>query len=128
MNGMREEVRDLLTQAREDYITAEANIGIQRYYAAVFFCQQAAEKALKALYIHQLRKDTRTHNLIKLSRALEAPGDVIEASMELNPDYLVTRYINAAHGVPAQMFNGKIARRHLGYAERILKWVETEMK
>lgn len=125
---MREEVLDTWTQAKEDYITAEQLIGIQRYYASVFFSQQAAEKALKALYIHQLKRNPRTHNLVKLSRSLKAPEEVLDAALELNPEYAVTRYVNAAHGVPAHMFNKKLARIHLECAEVVLQWIEKQLK
>ncbi|MFQ6016025.1 MAG: HEPN domain-containing protein [Anaerolineae bacterium] len=125
---MREEVLDTWTQASEDYLTAEQLIGIKRYYASVFFSQQAAEKALKALYIHKLRDSPKTHNLMKLSRALDTPEEILDAALELNPEYVVTRYVNAANGVPAHMFNEKSAEVHLRCAEVILKWVEKQMK
>ncbi|MFA4647432.1 HEPN domain-containing protein [Pyrococcus kukulkanii] len=48
---MREEARLLWEQALEDLKTVEVLIDADRYYASVFFSQQAAEKALKALYI-----------------------------------------------------------------------------
>ncbi|ACS34619.1 Nucleotide-binding protein, containing HEPN domain [Thermococcus gammatolerans EJ3] len=53
---MRNEARLLWEQALEDLKTAEALIDVKRYYASVFFSQQAAEKALKALYIEVKRE------------------------------------------------------------------------
>jgi len=40
---MRKEVRNCWRQAEEDLITARANIDVTRYYASVFFSQQAAD-------------------------------------------------------------------------------------
>lgn len=125
---MREEVIDMWTQAKEDYLTAKRIIDIERYYASVFFSQQTAEKALKALYIHKLKTRPKTHDLVKLCRSLEAPEEITDAALELNPEYVVTRYINAAHGVPAHMFNQKSAKFHLQCAEVVMRWVEKQMK
>ncbi len=40
-----------------------------------------------------------THNIVELSQNLKAPLEVVEASQELNPDYMTTRYPNAANGI-----------------------------
>jgi len=42
---MRSEVGVWWKQAKADIATAEANLRERRYYASVFFCQQAVEKA-----------------------------------------------------------------------------------
>jgi HEPN domain-containing protein len=42
---------------------------------------------------------------------------------ELTPDYLTTRYPNAANGIPAEIYDEEIAERHLAYAEGICQWV-----
>ncbi len=126
---MRREAEDWLKQAREDLKTAFVNLKNGRYYASVFFSQQAGEKALKASYIDRRRMlPARKHNMVQLSRLLRAPSDVVEASLELNPEYLVTRYPDAAGGVPEQMYNRNIALVHLRSARRILKWVRNSLK
>ena len=45
---MRKEITVWWRQAAADIRTAEVNLKGKRYYACVFFCQQAVEKALKA--------------------------------------------------------------------------------
>ncbi|MEM2865215.1 MAG: HEPN domain-containing protein [Candidatus Bathyarchaeia archaeon] len=68
---MREESRRLWMQALEDLKTAEILITNGRYYASVFFSQQAAEKALKSLYIEDRRAPPpRTHNLAEILNEL----------------------------------------------------------
>ncbi|MFB0545459.1 MAG: HEPN domain-containing protein [Anaerolineae bacterium] len=99
-------------------------IDTERHYASVFFSQQAAEKALKALYLYQRRELARTHNLVELAKDLGAPPEVVEAAQELTPDYLVTRYPNAANGVPAHMYNLGTAQIHFGCAETVMKWTQ----
>ena len=100
---MREEARRLWLQALEDLETADATLKARRYYATAFFSHQAAEKALKALHIH-LKKEIspKTHNLIELLQQLDIRDEeVVDAAMELNPDYVVSRCPDAANGVPA---------------------------
>lgn len=55
---MRKEVSLLWEQALEDIDTAKKLIEVEKYYAAVFFAEQAAEKALKAL-VHFIRRFQR---------------------------------------------------------------------
>jgi HEPN domain-containing protein len=115
-------VKDLIRQAEEDFKTADLNIGIKRYYASVFFAQQSAEKILKALYIHKLKELPMTHNLVELAKDLNAQEKIMEAARELNPEYLTTRYVDAANGVPADMYSRQSAKIHLEAADVILKW------
>jgi HEPN domain-containing protein len=125
---MREEIRNCWRQAEEDLITARANIGVTRYYASVFFSQQAAEKALKAYYILRFKELPQSHNLVDMAKALHADSKIISAARELNPEYLVTRYVDAANGVPADMYDEKSAKLHLKCAKEIIDWVKKKMK
>jgi len=127
---MREEVRRLWLQTLEDLKTAEALLKAGRYYASVFFAQQAAEKALKALYIH-LRGELppRTHNLLELLRSLGVDReDLIDAATDLTPEYIVTRYPNAAGGVPAELYNERSAREHLEKARLIVDYCKEALE
>jgi len=47
---MRKESSRLWGQAHEDLDTADKLLGVGKYYASVFFSEQAAEKALKVMY------------------------------------------------------------------------------
>jgi len=118
---VREESKNWWLQALEDLKTARANIKIKRYYASVFFSQQAAEKALKSFYIEKERDfPPKTHNMLEISRALGVPEDVFDAVIELNPEYFVTRYPDAANGVPAEMYTEKKAVFHYEKAEMVI--------
>jgi len=126
---VRRETRDWWGQAREDLKTAEANLPNGRFYASVFFSQQAGEKALKALFIELKRRlPPKGHNMIRLCHELSAPSRVLEAAMELNPEYTVARYPNAAHGIPAEMYNASSAKIHLDAAKVIISWVGGSLK
>lgn len=120
---MRQEIRDGWQHSQEDFTTARVLRDNGRYYASVFFCQQTAEKALQALYMETHAQSPATHNLIMLTRDLQAPPEVCTAARELNPDYLTTRYVDAANGVSADMYDEAAAERHLQYAEEMVQWV-----
>ncbi len=124
---MREEIRNTWMQSEEDLRTAELIIEVGRFYASVFFSQQAAEKALKALYIYQKKRLPKTHNIVELASDLVAPDEVIEACQELNPDYVTTRYVDAANGVPAKMYSRNSAIIHLQYAKTVIKWTQQHL-
>ena len=124
---MREEVANNWAQAQEDLQTARVLLETERYYASVFFSQQAAEKALKALHLHEKREQPKTHNLVELAKALEASEEVHEAARELTPDYLVTRYVNAANGIPAEMYDQRSAQMHLNYAQAVMEWTRKRL-
>ncbi|MBI5036562.1 HEPN domain-containing protein [Candidatus Micrarchaeota archaeon] len=123
---MREEARNWLEQAKEDLETAEANFQTKRYYACAFFCQQAAEKALKALTIERLHEFPRTHSLVELGIKVGFGKD--EDLIELNPDYTISRYPDAASAVPAKIYTAKKAEEKLEAAKRVLekvnKWIK----
>ncbi len=122
---VRIEASNWLKQAKEDLITAEVMNANDRFYACAFFCQQAAEKALKALYLEKKRENVATHNLIYLAEKLDAPIGVQNACKELNPDYTVPRYPDAANGIPADNYNDEIAERRLDKAKKVMTWVDS---
>lgn len=125
---MRKEIRDCWRQSEEDLETARVNIETKRYYASVFFSQQAAEKALKAYYMLKLKVLPATHNLLELVKELDASPEIKKAAMELNPDYLTTRYFDAANGVPAEMYDEDSAKFHFALAKEVLEWTRIEIK
>ncbi|MHA1144224.1 MAG: HEPN domain-containing protein [Candidatus Helarchaeota archaeon] len=121
---MREETRRWWYQAKADLKTARDNIGLENYYASVYFLHQAVEKSLKALFIHSKNDlPLKTHNLLELGREIELPEDFYSFLRELTPDYMTTRYPDAANGIPAELYDEEIAVRILNKGERIIKWV-----
>lgn len=125
---MREEVKNWMRQGDADLKTAKDNIKTENFYASVLFAQQAAEKYLKAFYIATKRELIQTHNLVKLARTLQAPSSIMNASAELTPDYIGTRYPNASTGIPADHYTKKIAQKHLSFAKEVIRWVKKEME
>lgn len=120
---MREEVRSWWRQALEDLDAAKDNLGIGRYYVCAFLCQQAAEKALKAVAMETWREaNPKTHSLPPLAKALSLPSELQSASRRLNAAYATSRYPDAANGIPAEIFDQEIAQTYLGDAQGIVEW------
>ncbi len=124
---MRRETSRLWEQAWHDLDTAEKLLKVEVYYASVFFAEQAAEKALKALFLEKRKRMEFTHDLIELAETLDAPDEIVQAAAELSPDYVITRYPNAANAIPARLYNVNSAQMHLDYAERVIKWAKKEL-
>ena len=125
---MRRESVRLWEQAQEDLDTADKLLGVGKYYASVFFSEQAAEKALKVMYLEKKRRVAFTHDLVELAEELEAPEDVSYAAVELSPDYLITRYPDAANGVPAKLYHEASAKMHLELSRGVMEWVRRELR
>jgi HEPN domain-containing protein len=126
---MRLETELWWKQSIEDLETARVNLDTKRFYACVFFSHQAAEKGLKALFIESMREmPTKTHNILALGKALNAPDDIMTSIRDLSPEYITSRYPDAAYGVPAELYNEELAKKHLGQAEEILGWIRPNLK
>lgn len=126
---MREESKRWWSQALEDLKAAQGNLESKLYYVCAFFSQQAAEKALKALYIEVKREpQPRTHDLTELGKLLTVPKAIMDCLIELNPGFVVTRYPDAANGIPARMYNERIAASHLEKAKKVIEWVRNRLK
>ena len=112
-------------QARADMATAVTLRDAGVYYASVFFAQQAAEKALRAASLESLHRNPKGHNLITMADALQAPLEIMNASAELNADFLNTRSPEACDGLPCQIYRKEDAALHLREAEKIVNWVRS---
>ena len=76
---MNKEVLDWVEQYQADLKTAKNNITLKNYYASVNFSQQAAEKALKSVYIHLFSKlPPKIHDLTELCRQVKAPPTLLK--------------------------------------------------
>jgi HEPN domain-containing protein len=125
---MRRESERLWEQAEEDLKTAEALIQADRYYASVFFSEQTAEKALKVVYLERKRRPAFTHDLVELAEELAADEHIRTAAAELSPDYLTTRYPDAANAVPARLYDRGSAELHLDHARKVLSWARGQLR
>lgn len=95
---------------------------------SVFASQQAVEKALKALCLFKLKEFPKGHSIIYLAQKLKAPKEMLSGIRDLNPEYLSTRHPDMAVGVPAELYDDDIAARHFKTAEKVVKWVEKQIR
>jgi HEPN domain-containing protein len=123
---MREEAQAWLEQAKADFSTAQNMITSRAYYMAAFLAHQTTEKMLKGTIIEIKRQmPPRTHNLIDLGQALNAPEGIMSALRMLNPEYVTSRYPDAANGTPAENYDLPKAKMLLEAAEKVRKWVNS---
>lgn len=129
MNKMREEVKNWWKQAERDFLSAKKNLSIEEFHLTVFLCQQSVEKGLKALFIHVKKHYfDPTHSLIYLGKEVEIPDRFLSFLRTLNPEFVTTRYPDAAFGVPYEMYDDKIAQRFLTDTEEVLNWIRSQLK
>ncbi len=114
-------------QALSDLNAAEINLKQGVFYIASFLSQQAAEKALKALYIKKFKKLTKIHDLHLLALDLKLPEPLIEACNTLNAVYVETRYPDASGGIPAEEFTLQDAQTDLKLANEVVLWVKQKL-
>jgi HEPN domain-containing protein len=125
---VREEARRWWTLAGDDLTAARHAAAAGDHYVAAFYSEQAAEKALRALWITRRRQlAPRTHDLTELASGVDVPADFETRLLLLNPAYVNTRYPDAANGVPSRIYNDEIAGNLMRYAEEIMDWCRSEL-
>jgi HEPN domain-containing protein len=125
---MREEIKNWWAQAKEDFDSAKFNFDGEKYYVAAFLFQQATEKALKALYLVEFREIPLTHSIVHLAKEVGLPSEMLSGIRDLNPEYVLSRYPNAAGGIPSEMYDDEIVKRYLKTADEVLEWVKNRIE
>lgn len=98
------------------------------YNWACFSAQQAAEKAVKAVF-QKIGAEAWGHSVYDLLKGLpqeHSPSqELFEAALELDKAYIPTRYPNAhPSGSPRSRYTAAEAERLIAHAEKILKFCE----
>jgi HEPN domain-containing protein len=89
-----------------------------------FHCQQAAEKAIKALWVDVKKLEPpRVHWIEQLAESLGAPADIVDKAAVLVADYTATRYPLAATFGPQGEFTSDEADDRLARVEAVFVWV-----
>jgi HEPN domain-containing protein len=102
-----------LTRAENDLAFAALGLQYQYFSQVCFPCQQASEKALKALLIAGCQRYPRVHNLVELvNRCKEWYPRVVDfedLARTLDQYYIPSRYPD---GVPGSLSTGEPAEHH----------------
>ena len=125
---MRIEAERLIKQAERDLINARKNIEIEAYEVAAFLAEQAVEKFLKATWIIlKAELPPHTHYLLELGQGLKMPEPLQRHLAFLNPDYTITRYPDAANGIPYELYDRETALSKIQAAEGVIGWLRKQM-
>ena len=125
---MRKEIERWFLQARADLKTALDCYKTGNFYACVFFCQQAVEKALKAYYILKRKSlPPKTHDLTELVGKLKLKK-FERIARKLTPEFVITRYPDAANAVPFSLYDKKDCKESLKDAREVVEWVRKKLK
>jgi len=112
-------------QARYDMETAQAMLESGRYLYVLFCCQQAIEKALKAIIARRTQEfPPRIHNLPRLAEAaaLKPGAAQIDFLAELSAYYIQTRYPEDIDALGARATR-QIADEALRKSEELTTWL-----
>jgi len=125
---MAERWKDWLAQAKKDLKHSENACKSGDFEWSCFSSQQAAEKAVKAVFLH-LHGEGWGHSVYGLLKALNEKvvvgEDIIEAAKTLDKHYIPTRYPNGFDsGTPADYYTKKDALEAVNNAERIIGFCE----
>jgi HEPN domain-containing protein len=128
---MGERARDWLEQAISDVKHAENDVAGEYYEWACFSAQQAAEKALKALYQkhNQIAWGHSVRELLEgLTELLPVPDDLKRAGKLLDKYYIIARYPNGfASGAPKDYFSENEAQDAISSARKIISFSEDHL-
>jgi HEPN domain-containing protein len=121
-----ERSRDWIDDAWGDLEHARSDLAGGFFNWACFSAQQAAEKAVKAVF-QRLGAEAWGHSvadlLIALQERREVPQDLIDRALELDKAYIPTRYPNAhPSGSARSRYTRWEAEKLIGHAEQIVRF------
>ncbi len=129
---MADRSKDWFAQAQRDLSHAIDTSKDGHFEWACFSAQQAAEKAVKAVYLH-LHGEGWGHSVLKLLEGLADYMGVSEALLDaartLDKHYIPTRYPNGFdQGFPADYYTNKEADEAVEYARQIIEFCESALR
>lgn len=116
------EVKRWLEKAEEDLERSSRCLANKDFEDCAFHAHQAAEKALKALYILKFKRLWKIHDLKELSQKLKASPAIIETCKKLNPHYIETRY-------PTEIiYTQSVGEDAFKNARIVVEWVKKKLR
>ncbi|MEW5692600.1 MAG: HEPN domain-containing protein [Candidatus Hydrogenedentota bacterium] len=133
MNNRIVEQMRWIEQAKYDFDTARDLYEKQRYNWCCYLCQQASEKAVKAVYINRGEYVEKVHSIFVLIEGdktyringIEELKNCSEQARRLDRYYIPTRYPNGVpYGVAYRYFGLKDAKNCMDDCETIILCVK----
>ena len=126
------EGRRWLKQAQEEFQDAQRLREAGRFYLALFLCQQATEKALKAYLYFKGEEPIFSHSITELlpfAASYDPDFESLVRAKRLDAYYLPTRYPNSLPGgVPAEYYDDEAeALEAERMAEAVLALVQQKL-
>lgn len=126
---MVERSADWYKQAERDLKSARAQLGAEFFEWACFIAQQAAEKAVKALY-QKFSGEAWGHSVYDLLKGIaekvDVPEEVFESAKGLDRFYIPARYPNGwSSGFPGEYITKKDAKDAISNSKKILRFCKS---
>ena len=126
---MREEIKRWLDQSINDFDAANYNFNGEKFYVAAFLCQQAVEKALKALFLFEKKGEVpQSHSLIYFANNTSTPQEFYSFLRELTPKFVDTRYPDASVDLPSNIYDEKNTLEIIEKSMEVLEWIKKKIK
>ena len=125
---MQEDAKPWVAESAYDLETGEVLFREGRDRRVIFFCQQAVEKRLKGLLVHQTGEmPLRTHDLLRLANAvgMNPPTERQAFMKDLSDYYIESRYPEA--GLLEAPPREKV-REYLDRTSELLSWCDQQMR
>ncbi len=128
-----EEAKRWLSEAAWDLETARILHAAQRYNSSAFLCQQAAEKAAKAL-LYSIGEAPFGHSVRALLQRFTETSkasipELVSHGAELDRHYVPARYPNAIpSGTPHENYDQAVSQRTQEYAEKIVEYAKRSIE
>lgn len=127
-----ETARLWVLMAKRDLERAQHSLKIGDRAAAVFWSQQAVEKALKGLLMAFKGRFPKTHNIRKLftelGTTLGLDNATLEASYELTLYHILVLHPDLLEDLPDEVISGETARRAVETAAKVVGRAEKAME
>jgi len=132
-NKYLKEAKRWFDQANEDLKSSKILLDNERYYLVCFLSQQIVEKALKSVLYYNKENIVLGHSIKQLAdwagqfdKNFKNLGNKVSI---LDTYYIPSRYPNGLpHGIPADVFNKKIAQDAYDLAEETIKLIKKYLK
>jgi HEPN domain-containing protein len=107
-------------QALRDLDTAEYLLEGERYKESSLFCQQAVEKALKAVLLGKGGELIKIHDLVKLGELAELDSSFMEDCEKLTGVYIDARYPDTSK----EDYTKEESTQDIKSARKIIQWLQ----